>query len=81
MLAAFLLYDYLLTLNMEVKLFWRQPLSAASILFYLNRYLTLTVYILVAIGMAPMVYEVSSSSLPISQSLMHTVVEVRLDMK
>ncbi|KAI0326282.1 hypothetical protein GY45DRAFT_1329157 [Cubamyces sp. BRFM 1775] len=55
--TSFLLYDYLLTLNMEVKLFWRQPLSAASILFYLNRYLTLTVYILVAIGMAPMVYE------------------------
>ncbi|KAI0653570.1 hypothetical protein C8Q70DRAFT_1163726 [Cubamyces menziesii] len=46
---SFLLYDYLLTLDMEVKFFWRQPLSAASVLFYLNRYLTLTVYILVAI--------------------------------
>ncbi|KAH9893613.1 hypothetical protein C8Q73DRAFT_697649 [Cubamyces lactineus] len=52
--TSFLLYDFLLTFDKEIQLFWRKPLSAASMLFYLNRYLTLTVYILVAIGMAPM---------------------------
>lgn len=77
MIAAFLLYDFLLTFDKEIQLFWRKPLSAASMLFYLNRYLTLTVYILVAIGMAPMALRVSLSSQRTLRSSAHLVAEVR----
>ena len=38
---AFLGYEYLITLDMEVALFWKRPLTGAGILFFVNRYLTL----------------------------------------
>ena len=38
---AFLGYEYLITLDMEVALFWKKPLTGAGILFFVNRYLTL----------------------------------------
>ncbi|KIK60022.1 hypothetical protein GYMLUDRAFT_59752 [Collybiopsis luxurians FD-317 M1] len=34
-------YDYMLTLSMEVEHFWKSTLGYGGILFYLNRYFTL----------------------------------------
>ena len=34
-------YEYVLTLDAEVLLFWRKKISISSILFFLNRYLVL----------------------------------------
>ncbi|KAJ8463765.1 hypothetical protein ONZ51_g10034 [Trametes cubensis] len=43
---AFLTYEYLITFDREVSLFWRRRLTGASILFSANRYLPLLVNIL-----------------------------------
>ncbi|KAI0722681.1 hypothetical protein C8Q76DRAFT_719744 [Earliella scabrosa] len=39
--AAFLAYEYTVTFDLEVNLFWSRKLSMASILFGINRYLSL----------------------------------------
>ena len=39
--TAFLAYEYTVTFGLEVNLFWRRKLSMASILFGINRYLSL----------------------------------------
>ncbi|EJC98291.1 uncharacterized protein FOMMEDRAFT_162057 [Fomitiporia mediterranea MF3/22] len=36
---ALLVYDYFLTLEQEIKLFWRAKLTITRVLFFLNRYL------------------------------------------
>ncbi|KAI0765603.1 hypothetical protein BD413DRAFT_573984 [Trametes elegans] len=41
---TFLLYDYLLTLEQEVKLFWNRKFTGASALFFFTRYATLIAY-------------------------------------
>ena len=42
-----LVYEFLITLESEVMLFWMQrPVNGASILFVLNRYIALVVQIL-----------------------------------
>ena len=33
-------YDYALTFSCEVELFWKGPVSAATYLYFANRYLT-----------------------------------------
>ena len=38
------MYEYLLTLDQEVNLFWRRKLTGASVLYFLNRYLLLLLY-------------------------------------
>ncbi|KAJ8455806.1 hypothetical protein ONZ51_g12324 [Trametes cubensis] len=43
---AFLTYEYLITFDREVSLFWRRRLTGASILFSANRYLPLLVNVL-----------------------------------
>ena len=35
------LYEYLVTVHLEVKSFWKGRFTGAAILFYLNRYTTL----------------------------------------
>ncbi|KAM5530948.1 hypothetical protein V8D89_015393 [Ganoderma adspersum] len=40
--VVFLGYEHLITLDAEVALFWQKRLSGASLLFFVNRYLTLT---------------------------------------
>ena len=40
--VAFILYEYLITFDLEVQLFWKRQLTGAGILFLLNRYLLLT---------------------------------------
>lgn len=47
------LWDYLVTLDMEVNYVWGQKLSAASGLFILNRYTNLLITILELIEQAP----------------------------
>ncbi|KAI0630455.1 hypothetical protein C8Q77DRAFT_1133104 [Trametes polyzona] len=41
---TFLVYDYLLTLDQELKLFWRRKFTGASALFFFIRYSTLLCY-------------------------------------
>ena len=40
-LVALFVFEYLLTLTAEIKLFWGGRLSTATVLFFLNRYLNL----------------------------------------
>ncbi|KAI0364556.1 hypothetical protein BV20DRAFT_983129 [Pilatotrama ljubarskyi] len=42
--AAFLLYDYLITLEQEIQLFWKRKFTGASALFFFTRYSTLLAY-------------------------------------
>ena len=35
-------FEYLITLDQEVKLFWRNKLTGAVALFFANRYITIT---------------------------------------
>ncbi|KAI0630453.1 hypothetical protein C8Q77DRAFT_1160041 [Trametes polyzona] len=42
--VAFLLYDYLITLDREIELFWRRKFSGPSALFFFTRYSTLIAY-------------------------------------
>ncbi|KAI0329488.1 hypothetical protein GY45DRAFT_1371562 [Cubamyces sp. BRFM 1775] len=39
-------YEYIVTFSDEVNLFWKRQMSSASIIFFLNRYLTLLGYLL-----------------------------------
>lgn len=45
-LAALFLYDYLLTLDLEVEYFWRTRTTRATILFFANRYTNILVSVL-----------------------------------
>ena len=38
---ALLVYEYLITFSAEVDLFWRRKPTAASVLFFANRYMVL----------------------------------------
>lgn len=52
-LAAFLIYDYVITIGQEVELFWTMQLTGASVLFFANRYITLLFNILGLAALAP----------------------------
>ena len=43
---ALLAYEYVITVDREVKLFWNRQITVASVLFCFNRYLPLAVAIL-----------------------------------
>ncbi|KAM5539139.1 hypothetical protein V8D89_007196 [Ganoderma adspersum] len=43
--ATWIGYDYLLTVRRESRLFWKRKVTAASILFFVNRYLALFYYV------------------------------------
>ncbi|KAI0641919.1 hypothetical protein C8Q79DRAFT_986348, partial [Trametes meyenii] len=45
-IPALLAYEYLITFDREVHLFWRSSFTGASVLFFLNRYLPLITIIL-----------------------------------
>ena len=40
------IYEYCITIGEEAKYFWKQNFTGASALFFLNRYVLLTLYIL-----------------------------------
>ncbi|TBU28244.1 hypothetical protein BD309DRAFT_875422 [Dichomitus squalens] len=75
---ALLFYDYILTFNSEVTLFWMGGrLSGATILFLLNRYITLATQMLDAVPI-PSSVEVclSTSSIAFSQYVAYNVLRV-----
>ena len=45
-LAGLFIYDYVLTFAQEVQLIWGRKITGASVLFWLNRYLTLALVIM-----------------------------------
>ena len=45
-ITVLLFYDYILTLDKEVRLFWKRKISGASLLFLFNRYLTVLTQVL-----------------------------------
>ncbi|KAI0640668.1 hypothetical protein C8Q79DRAFT_1014895 [Trametes meyenii] len=45
-LPTLLAYDYLITLNQEVKLFWRRRFNVGSALFFVTRYFVLLNYVI-----------------------------------
>ncbi|TFK86468.1 hypothetical protein K466DRAFT_492731, partial [Polyporus arcularius HHB13444] len=52
--AVLLSYDYLLTLDKEVELFWNWPSTGATALFMVNRYLVMIIRIASLVGFMPM---------------------------
>ena len=47
LISALVLYDYLISLDQEVNLFWKRKFTGATVLFLLNRYLLLINYTLI----------------------------------
>ncbi|KAI0764866.1 hypothetical protein C8Q74DRAFT_1174811, partial [Fomes fomentarius] len=43
---AFVVYEYIITFDREVSLFWRRRFTGATLLFLLNRYITLLTQLL-----------------------------------
>ena len=46
LLVALVFYDYVITLDHEINLFWKRKFTGATILFLLNRYLLVLFYII-----------------------------------
>ncbi|KAI0372708.1 hypothetical protein BV20DRAFT_939448 [Pilatotrama ljubarskyi] len=55
---ALLAYDYLLTLRREVRFVWSRKFSPATVLFLLNRYAILLLYLVDVITLFPIIPEV-----------------------
>ena len=53
-LAALILYDHLLTLKREIRLYWRRDWNGATILFFCNKYLIMLLYLYGLSGFFPM---------------------------
>ncbi|KIK56467.1 hypothetical protein GYMLUDRAFT_821304 [Collybiopsis luxurians FD-317 M1] len=49
--TIFLYWDYLLTLSDEFRYFWKRPVGVSTVLFFLNRYLTMLGDIVVTISL------------------------------
>lgn len=60
-MIAFLGFEYLVTFDREVELFWKRKFTGASVLFLLNRYLPLLTVILDLSQSTPMSDRVSLS--------------------
>lgn len=58
-MIAFLGFEYLVTFDREVELFWKRKFTGASVLFLLNRYLPLLTVILDLSQSTPMSDRVS----------------------
>ena len=46
MVAVLFLYDYLMTLEDEIRYVWSRKFTAASVLFMINRYVNLMITVL-----------------------------------
>ena len=67
MILALVLYEHILTLAAEIKLFWNVNLTGAVVLFFFNRYLNSAIAVFAFTGFIPVSDEVgygSSSSPP-----------------
>lgn len=58
------IWEYFITISEEAKYFWKRKLTGASAIFFLNRYVPLTLYVLDFAGYASMSDEVSRSLIP-----------------
>ena len=61
------MYEFAITFNKEVELFWKRRLTVSSILFLLNRYLSVIVNMIYAPWppyLSPKTYEVRDVSFP-----------------
>lgn len=56
---ALLAYDYLLTFRHEVRFVWGKKFSAATVLFVLNRYFIILLYVVDMVTQFPIIAEVS----------------------
>ena len=56
------MYEYVITFDREVQLFWRGKWTGASILFFLNRYLGLLSPVLTALELVRMSDKVRSEA-------------------
>ena len=45
MLAALLVYEYIITFDRELRHIWQRKLSSATVIFVLNRYTILALYL------------------------------------
>ena len=54
MRSALIFFEYLLTFDQEVRLFWGKKLTSAAALFFVNRYTTIiyTIYLML-VGLVP----------------------------
>ncbi|RDX51235.1 hypothetical protein OH76DRAFT_318540 [Lentinus brumalis] len=50
---VFMLYDFLINSDREVNAFWRKPVTAASILFFSNKYISILNHILASVTALP----------------------------
>ncbi|KAI0334549.1 hypothetical protein GY45DRAFT_1242288, partial [Cubamyces sp. BRFM 1775] len=57
---ALLVYDYLLTLRHEVRFVWSRKFTGATVLFLLNRYIIILVYLVDVITLFPIISKVSA---------------------
>ena len=62
-LSALIFYEYAITFNNEVRLIWRRRITAASVLFFLNRYIMILDNIVTLISFPAMSNRVSSEDL------------------
>lgn len=58
--TAFLVYEHLITLEAEVRLFWVRRLTGATALFAINRYVALLIYTMNVAGVLPIPAKVNS---------------------
>ena len=74
-LAGLFVYDYVLTFVQEVQLIWGRKITGATVLFWLNRYLTLVIVFMNCIGSWSTQCEVSEfKRLAISYWIMHILI-------
>ncbi|PIL27782.1 hypothetical protein GSI_10935 [Ganoderma sinense ZZ0214-1] len=52
--GVFYIYDILLTLDVEVEFFWKDPLTGAAALFFANQYLALASLVLNLFELLPL---------------------------
>ena len=65
---AFIFLEYLFTFHQEVELYWRRKFTGASGLFFVNRYLLMSLTIIQIYGFFPMSDKVRPALLEPDQS-------------
>ena len=68
-----ILYEYLITLGLEVQLFWGREITGASILFFINRYTMLFDALFYLWGYLPFTNTVSVSGIMLNLSNHHSL--------
>ncbi|RPD57191.1 hypothetical protein L227DRAFT_507023, partial [Lentinus tigrinus ALCF2SS1-6] len=73
--AALLLYDYLLTLDKEIELFWNWKSTGATALFMVNRYLVMILRLANLAGFVPMSDQVHRCAIAVKIALGFTLLQ------